>query len=245
MIEAKSLTMVYGNSKKAVDDVSFTIQKGEIVGFAGPNGAGKTTVIKMLTGILKPTSGTASINGFDITKDAMKAKMSFAYIADNPDILIQLTGLEFLNFIADMYEVPEDKRKDRITALSERFGMADVLNTRMKDYSHGMRQKLMVISALIHEPPAWILDEPMTGLDPSAAYELKQMMREHAAKGNAVLFSTHVLEVAEQLCDRILIIDKGRIVEQGTLDDLKNANPGLSLEEIFVRLTGRPEETHE
>ena len=171
--------------------------------------------------------------------------MSFAYIADNPDILIQLTGLEFLNFIADMYEVPEDKRKDRITALSERFGMADVLNTRMKDYSHGMRQKLMVISALIHEPPAWILDEPMTGLDPSAAYELKQMMREHAAKGNAVLFSTHVLEVAEQLCDRILIIDKGRIVEQGTLDDLKNANPGLSLEEIFVKLTGRPEETHE
>jgi ABC-2 type transport system ATP-binding protein len=140
-----------------------------------------------------------------------------------------------------MYEVPEDKRKDRITALSERFGMADVLNTRMKDYSHGMRQKLMVISALVHEPPAWILDEPMTGLDPSAAFELKQMMREHAAAGNAVLFSTHVLEVAEQLCDRILIINDGKIINEGTLETLKNDNPGMSLEEIFVKLTGKTE----
>ena len=198
MIEAKNLTMVYGNGYKATDDISFNIKAGEIVGFAGPNGAGKTTVIKMLAGILKPTSGTAVINGHDINKEPVKAKMSFAYIADNPDILIQLTGLEYLNFIADMYEVKEDARKEKIKALSERFGMKDVLNTQMREYSHGMRQKLMVISALIHDPPAWILDEPMTGLDPSAAFELKQMMREHAKAGNAVLFSTHVLEVAEQ-----------------------------------------------
>ena len=241
MIEAKNLTMVYGNGNKATDDISFNIKAGEIVGFAGPNGAGKTTVIKMLAGILKPTSGTAVINGHDINKEPIKAKMSFAYIADNPDILIQLTGLEYLNFIADMYEVKEDVRKEKIKVLSERFGMKDVLNTQMREYSHGMRQKLMVISALIHDPPAWILDEPMTGLDPSAAFELKQMMREHAEAGNAVLFSTHVLEVAEQLCDRIIIINKGKIVSEGTLEYLRLTNPGKTLEEIFVKLTGKPE----
>ena len=241
MIEAKNLTMVYGNGNKATDDISFNIKAGEIVGFAGPNGAGKTTVIKMLAGILKPTSGTAVINGHDINKEPIKAKMSFAYIADNPDILIQLTGLEYLNFIADMYKVKEDVRKEKIKVLSVRFGMKDVLNTQMREYSHGMRQKLMVISALIHDPPAWILDEPMTGLDPSAAFELKQMMREHAKAGNAVLFSTHVLEVAEQLCDRIIIINKGKIVSEGTLEYLRLTNPGKTLEEIFVKLTGKPE----
>ena len=241
MIEAKSLTMIYGNGHKATDDISFNIKAGEIVGFAGPNGAGKTTVIKMLTGILKPSSGTALINGFDISKEPIKAKRSFAYIADNPDILIQLTGLEYLNFIADMYEVPSDVRKDKIKVLSERFGMSDVLGKQMREYSHGMRQKLMVISALIHNPPAWILDEPMTGLDPSAAFELKQMMREHAKAGNAVLFSTHVLEVAEQLCDRIIIVNKGKIVSEGTLEYLRLTNPGMSLEEIFVKLTGKQE----
>ena len=241
MIKADSLTMIYGNGHKATDDVSFNIKAGEIVGFAGPNGAGKTTVIKMLTGILKPTSGNVVINGFDINKDQIKAKMSFAYIADNPDILIQLTGLEYLNFIADMYAVPKEVREEKIKTLSERFGMSDALNTQMREYSHGMRQKLMVISALIHNPPAWILDEPMTGLDPSAAFELKQMMREHAKAGNAVLFSTHVLEVAEQLCDRIIIVNKGKIVIEGTLEFLRLQNPGMTLEEIFVKLTGKTE----
>ena len=241
MIEARSLTMIYGNGHQATDEVSFTVKAGEIVGFAGPNGAGKTTVIKMLTGILKPTSGTAVINGFDINKDPINAKKSFAYIADNPDILIQLSGLEYLNFIADMYEIPEDIRKEKIGTLSERFGMKDVLTTQMREYSHGMRQKLMVISALIHNPPAWILDEPMTGLDPTAAFELKQMMREHANAGNAVLFSTHVLEVAEQVCDRILIINKGKIITEGTLEFLRLNNPGMTLEEIFVKLTGNRE----
>ena len=241
MIKADSLTMIYGNGHKATDDVSFNIKAGEIVGFAGPNGAGKTTVIKMLTGILKPTSGNVVINGFDIDKDPINAKMSFAYIADNPDILIQLTGLEYLNFIADMYAVPKEVREVKIKTLSERFGMSDVLNTQMREYSHGMRQKLMVISALIHNPPAWILDEPMTGLDPSAAFELKQMMREHAKAGNAVLFSTHFLEVAEQLCDRIIIVNKGKIVIEGTLEFLRLQNPGMTLEEIFVKLTGKTE----
>lgn len=243
MIEARSLTMIYGNGHQATDEVSFTVKAGEIVGFAGPNGAGKTTVIKMLTGILKPTSGTAVINGFDINKDPINAKRSFAYIADNPDILIQLSGLEYLNFIADMYEIPEDIRKEKIGTLSERFGMKDVLTTQMREYSHGMRQKLMVISALIHNPPAWILDEPMTGLDPTAAFELKQMMRDHANAGNAVLFSTHVLEVAEQLCDKILIINKGKIITEGTLEFLRLNNPGMTLEEIFVKLTGNREKS--
>lgn len=243
MIEARSLTMIYGNGHQATDEVSFTVKAGEIVGFAGPNGAGKTTVIKMLTGILKPTSGTAVINGYDINKDPINAKRSFAYIADNPDILIQLSGLEYLNFIADMYEIPEDIRKEKIGTLSERFGMKDVLTTQMREYSHGMRQKLMVISALIHNPPAWILDEPMTGLDPTAAFELKQMMREHANAGNAVLFSTHVLEVAEQLCDKILIINKGKIITEGTLEFLRLNNPGMTLEEIFVKLTGNREKS--
>ena len=241
MIKADSLTMIYGNDHKATDDVSFNIKAGEIVGFAGPNGAGKTTVIKMLTGILKPTSGNVVINGFDIDKDPINAKMSFAYIADNPDILIQLTGLEYLNFIADMYAVHKEVREEKIKTLSERFGMSDVLNIQMREYSHGMRQKLMVISALIHNPPAWILDEPMTGLDPSAAFELKQMMREHAKAGNAVLFSTHVLEVAEQLCDRIIIVNKGKIVVEGTLEFLRLQNPGMTHEEIFVKLTGKTE----
>ena len=220
MIEARSLSMIYGNGHQAVDDVSFDIKAGEIVGFAGPNGAGKTTVIKMLTGILQPTEGTAVINGYDIGKDPINAKNS---------------GITMVE--AGANEVPEDVRKEKINSLAERFGMKDELNTQMREYSHGMRQKLMVISALIHNPPAWILDEPMTGLDPSAAFELKQMMREHARAGNAVLFSTHVLEVAEQLCDRILIINNGKIVTEGTLEFLRLNNPNMSLEEIFVKLT--------
>lgn len=238
MIEAKHLTMIYGNSFKSVDDLSFSIGKGEIVGFVGPNGAGKTTVIKMLTGILKPVEGSASINGYDIVKEPFPAKKSFSYVADNPDILLQLTGIEYINFIADIYGVLEEQRKDRILELSERFGITSSLTTSMKEYSHGMRQKLMIIAALVHNPPAWILDEPMTGLDPSAAYELKQMMREHAAQGNCVLFSTHVLEVAEKLCDKILVINHGKELYQGTLEELQARYPDQDLEQIFLHMTG-------
>ena len=242
MIKAENLTMIYGKDFKAVDDISFEIKPGEIVGFAGPNGAGKTTVIKMLTGILKPASGRAVINGFDIVKEPIKAKESFAYVADNPDILLQLTGLEYINYIADVYKVPTEDRESRIMDLSERFGIKDSLGVPMKDYSHGMRQKTMVISALIHNPPAWILDEPMTGLDPSAAYELKQMMKEHAESGNAVLFSTHVLEVAEKLCDRIIIINHGKAIYQGTVEDLQKEHSGKDLESIFIEMVGPDQE---
>ena len=228
--------MIYGKDVKAVDNLSFEIKPGEIVGFAGPNGAGKTTAIKMLTGILKPAEGRAVINGFDIVNEPIKAKESFAYVADNPDILLQLSGIEYINYIANLYKVPMESREPRINELAERFEIKDSLGRPMREYSHGMRQKTMVIAALIHNPPAWILDEPMTGLDPTAAYQLKQMMKEHAEKGNAVLFSTHVLEVAEKLCDRIMIINHGRSLYQGTVEDLASQHPGLDLEQIFINM---------
>lgn len=238
MIKANNLSMVYGKDFKAVDGLSFDIKPGEIVGFAGPNGAGKTTAIKMLTGILKPTEGNAEINGFDIVKEPIKAKESFAYVADNPDILLQLSGIEYINYIANLYKVPMEKREERIFELADRFEIRDSLGRPMREYSHGMRQKTMVIAALVHNPPSWILDEPMTGLDPTAAFQLKAMMKEHAEKGNAVLFSTHVLEVAEKLCDRIIIINHGKSLFQGTVDELKENNPGQDLEAIFIKMVG-------
>ena len=234
MIKANNLTMIYGGDFKSVDNLTFNVKKGEILGFVGPNGAGKTTVIKMLTGILKPVEGNVIINGFDMNDMPLEAKQSLAYVADNPDILISLKGIEYINFIADIYKVPADIRQSRIDSLAERFGIKDALNTSMKEYSHGMRQKLMIIAALIHNPPAWILDEPMTGLDPSAAFELKSMMRTHADEGNCVLFSTHVLEVAEKLCDRILIINHGKDLYQGTVEDLEKSYSGEDLEQIFI-----------
>ncbi len=237
MIIANNITKIYGKDFKSVDNLSFHIKKGEIVGFVGQNGAGKTTTIKMLTSILKPTEGSISVNGFDISKDTMEAKRSIGYISDNPDIFLRLTGLEYVNFIADIYGVEEADRKARIEEMAKRFGMEDSLNKQMVSYSHGMRQKMMVIGALVHNPPVWILDEPMTGLDPNAAFELKKMMREHADAGNCVFFSTHVLEVAEKLCDNIIMIKKGKDIYQGTLEDLVAKHEGKSLEEIFVEMT--------
>ena len=206
MIKFKNVTKVYNKTIKAVNNVSFEVRGGEIVGFTGPNGSGKTTTIKMLTGILPPDSGKIKINGFDIKKNMIQAKSSIGYIADSPDMFLRLKGIEFLNFIADVYKVSDDDRKKRVSELAERFELTDALSSPMMSYSHGMRQKLMVIAALVHNPPVWILDEPMTGLDPKSSYELKEMMREHAKKGNAVFFSTHVLEVAEKLCDKVIII---------------------------------------
>ncbi len=245
MIQVEHVTKKFGKEFTAVNDLNFTINKGEIVGFVGQNGAGKTTTIKMLTGILKPTEGKVSIHGYDMQKEALKAKESLAYVADNPDMFLRLSGMEFIQLMADIYQVPEADRQPRIQALAERFEVQDVLGQPMSDYSHGMRQKMMVCAALIHNPPVWILDEPMTGLDPKAAYELKNMMREHAAEGNCVFFSTHVLEVAEQLCDRIIIIRKGEVVFNGTLDELRQAYPGKSLEMIFLEINGEAEEATE
>lgn len=237
MIKAEGLTKIYGADFVSVDNLSFHIKKGEIAGFVGQNGAGKTTTIKMLTGILKPTEGRVTINGFDIDSSSLDAKRSVGYISDNPDIFLRLTGAEYVNFIADIYGVSEADRKLRMEDMALRFGMEDSLNKQMVSYSHGMRQKMMVIAALVHNPPVWILDEPMTGLDPNAAYELKKMMREHADAGNCVFFSTHVLEVAEKLCDEIIIIKKGKDIYQGTLDKLVEEHKNKSLEDIFIEMT--------
>jgi ABC-2 type transport system ATP-binding protein len=237
MIAAENITKIYGEDFVSVDNLSFRINKGEIVGFVGQNGAGKTTTIKMLTGILKPTTGTISINGYDIEKQPLEAKKSVAYVADNPDIFLRLTGREYVNFISDIYEVSEADRKQRIEDMAGRFGMEDSLDKQMVSYSHGMRQKMMIMGALVHKPPVWILDEPMTGLDPNAAYELKKMMREHANEGNCVFFSTHVLEVAEKLCDNIIIIKKGKDIYQGTLEALEAQHKNKSLEDIFIEMT--------
>lgn len=237
MIKFKNVTKVYNRTIKAVNNVSFEVRGGEIVGFTGPNGSGKTTTIKMLTGILPPDKGEIKINGFDIKKNMIQAKSSIGYIADSPDMFLRLKGIEFLNFIADVYKVSNDDRKKRVNELAERFELTDALSSPMMSYSHGMRQKLMVIAALVNNPPVWILDEPMTGLDPKSSYELKEMMREHAKKGNAVFFSTHVLEVAEKLCDKVIIIKKGNLLYDGTLENLESQHLNQTLENIFLEMT--------
>ncbi len=237
MIKIENVTKTYNNSIKAVDNLNLTVNNGEIVGFIGPNGAGKTTTLKMLTGILRADKGDILINEFDIKKEALKAKGEIGYIADSPDMFLRLTGLEFINLIADIYKVSLEERNKRIKTLVERFDLEEVLDKPMQSYSHGMRQKMMVIAALVHNPSVWILDEPLTGLDPKSAYELKKMMREHADEGNSVLFSTHVLEVAEKLCDKVIIINHGKTLFYGTLEELKEKYPDMDLEKIFLEMT--------
>lgn len=236
MIEIKNVSKTYNNNIKAIDKLNLTINDGEIVGFIGLNGAGKTTTIKMMTGILQPDTGTIKVNGYDIVKDSLKAKQIIGYIADSPDMFLKLTGMEFINFIANIYKVPLNERRERIKTFGDRFGLSDVLDKPMQSYSHGMRQKMMVVAALVHDPAVWILDEPLIGLDPTSAFELKKMMREHADKGNSVFFSTHVLEVAEKLCDKIAIIDKGKVVFIGTLKELKDKYDKKDLEELFMEV---------
>ena len=236
MIKIDSVTKTYGK-KVAVDNLSLTLKPGTITGYIGPNGAGKTTTIKMLTGILKPDSGKISLNGIDMAKEPEKAKQEFAYIADSPDLFTALKGLEYITFICDVYGVEDSVREERLSKLLKDFEMEDVVNQRIESYSHGMRQKIHIIAALMHNPNLWIMDEPMTGLDPQSSYLLKQKMKEHAANGNTVLFSTHVLEVAEKLCDQIAIINKGKLTYTGTLEDLKDRYPDKSLEEIFLIMT--------
>lgn len=237
MIQIENITKTYNNAVRAVDNLNLTVENGEIVGFIGPNGAGKTTTLKMLTGILKPDSGSIHINEFDIQKEPLKAKQVIGYIADSPDMFLRLKGLEFMNLIADIYKVPTEVRKERIATFANRFDLEKVLDKPMQSYSHGMRQKMMVAAALVHDPAVWILDEPLTGLDPKSAYELKNMMREHADAGNSVLFSTHVLEVAEKLCDKVIIINHGKSLFYGTLDELRALYPDMDLEKIFLEMT--------
>ncbi len=239
MIELKGVSKTYNGKVKALDNLSFTVGQGELVGFIGPNGSGKTTTIKLLSGVLVPDKGTITVNGFDVSKEPLKAKASIGYIPDNPDVFLRLKGIEFLNFIGDVYKVPVDDRKKTIDELAERFELTKAINSQILSYSHGMRQKLMVIAALLHKPEVWILDEPMTGLDPKSAFELKQMMKEHTQSGKSVFFSTHVLEVAEKLCDKVIIIKKGKKLYNGTLADLEKKNKDKNLEDIFLELTNK------
>ena len=237
MICIENISKSYNHGVKAVDGLNLTVNDGEIVGFIGPNGAGKTTTLKMLTGILKPDEGSVRINRFDMQREPLKAKQEIGYIADSPDMFLRLKGIEFANLIADIYKVSTEERRERIKNLAVRFGLEEVLDKPMQSYSHGMRQKMMVLAALVHNPAVWILDEPLTGLDPKSAFNLKQMMREHANEGNSVMFSTHVLEVAEKLCDKVLIINHGKTLFYGTLDELTERNPDKDLEQIFLEMT--------
>ena len=238
MINILNVTKSYNGSYKAVNNMNLEIRNGEIFGLLGPNGAGKTTTIKMLTGIIAPTVGSVEINGINIVKEPVKAKEQFGYVPDNPDMFLRLTGLEYLNFMGDIYNVPADEKKKNINELAERFSMETALGDKIQSYSHGMRQKIVVMGVLIHRPKVWILDEPMTGLDPKSAFILKEMMREHADAGNIVLFSTHVLEVAEKICDRVGIINKGELIFKGTMEEMRDEfKSNESLEEMFLEMT--------
>lgn len=239
MITVNNLTKVYGKDHAVVNNTSWTAEDGQITGFIGHNGAGKTTTLKMITGILKATSGNVELNGLDVAKEPLKVKEQFGYVSDSPDHFLALKGIEYLNFIADTFGVSQKERTEFIEDVAKKFGIYDALNSSILSYSHGMRQKIMVMGALIHNPSVWILDEPLTGLDPQSAFELKKMMREHAQKGNSVLFSTHMLEVAEKLCDKVVIIRKGEIKFTGSIEELKAEYSHLSsLEEIFLAISG-------
>lgn len=233
MLTIKNFSKSYSKGKKVVDNVSMEVKPGEIFGFIGHNGAGKTTTIKAVVGILDFEEGTILINGNDVKKEPIKCKKDMAYIPDNPDLYNSLTGIQYLNFIGDIFEVSKSDRERLIKKYSDAFELTKSLGDLISSYSHGMKQKLALISALIHRPKLLILDEPFVGLDPKAAHILKGFMRELCDEGGAIFFSTHVLDVAEKLCDNIAIIKGGKIVASGTTDQVKGDG---SLEEIFMEL---------
>ena len=234
MLRIENLTKTYGE-KRAVDNLSLHIAPGEIYGFIGHNGAGKTTTLKAVVGILQFDKGEVFIKGESIRKNPLACKQKIAYIPDNPDLYEFMTGIKFLNFIADIFGVPEEKRQERIRQYADLFEMTENLAQPIASYSHGMKQKLAIISAWIHEPKLIIMDEPFVGLDPKAAHILKQMMREICDEGGAIFFSTHVLEVAEKLCDKVAIIRNGQLIQSGTMQEVKGDD---SLEEVFLELEG-------
>ena len=232
MLVIKNLTKQYGD-KKAVDNLSLHIQKGEIYGFIGHNGAGKTTTIKSCCGILNFDEGDILVDGVSIKADPLSCKKKIAYIPDNPDLYEFLSGIKYLNFIADVFGVSRQDREERISRYADMFELTKDLAQPINAYSHGMKQKLAVISALIHDPKLIIMDEPFVGLDPKASHLLKQTMREHCDRGGAIFFSTHVLEVAEKLCDKVAIIKGGKLITSGTMEEVKG---DASLEHVFLEL---------
>ena len=237
MLTIHHLTKTFGN-KKAVDDLTLHIAPGEIYGFIGHNGAGKTTTLKACAGILPFDAGEIRINGVDVTADPLAAKRVLAYLPDNPDLYNFLSGIQYLNFIADIFGVEKAVRAERIRRLADSFELTADLAQPISAYSHGMKQKLAMISGWLHEPKLILMDEPFVGLDPKAAHLLKEMMHEHCDRGGAIFFSTHVLEVAEKLCDKVAIIKEGRLITSGTMEEVKG---DASLEDVFLEL----EESHE
>ena len=234
MLKIAHLTKTFGE-KKAVDDLSLEIAPGEIYGFIGHNGAGKTTTLKSVVGIQQFDAGEITIGGISLKKDPLACKRQLAYIPDNPDLYEFMTGIQYLNFIADVFAVEADVRQERIRKYAELFELTGDLGQPIAAYSHGMKQKLAIISAWIHEPKLILMDEPFVGLDPKASHLLKGMMRELCDRGGAIFFSTHVLEVAEKLCDKVAIIKGGKLIRSGTMEEVKGDD---SLEEVFLELEG-------
>lgn len=233
ILEIKNYTKVYGEGKKAADNVSLIVESGDICGFIGHNGAGKSTTIRAVVGVLDFTEGEIYIDGHSVKEDPMACKRVTAYIPDNPDLYENLTGIQYLNFIADVFDISSADREERIRKYADLFEITEALGDQIASYSHGMKQKVAIISALIHEPKLFVLDEPFVGLDPKAAFTLKEIMRELCRQGAAVFFSTHVLDVAEKLCNKAVIIKNGQIIAAGTMEEL---TAGQSLEEVFLEV---------
>lgn len=230
MISIKNVTKKYGN-KKALNNVSFNVENGEIFAFIGHNGAGKTTMIKSIIGILDFDEGDILINNTSIKKDSLKCKKQMAYVPDNPDLYENMKAIDFINFICDMYEVPESKRKEKIEKYAKMFEIENNLNDDISSFSHGMKQKIALISALAHDPEVLIMDEPFVGLDPKAVYDMKEIMKQMKKENKTIFFSTHILDVAEKLCDKVAIIKKGEIIKSG---DMKQIKKDESLEQVFL-----------
>ncbi len=245
LIEAQSLVKRYGD-KSAVEEVNFSVHSGEIFGFLGPNGAGKTTTIKMIVGLLKPTAGTARVAGYDVQSQPLQAKAASGYVPDTPNLYSKLSARELLRFVGDLYGMPRDLVARRTDELLRLFDLVDAGDDLTDSYSHGMQQKTSLAAALLHDPKVLILDEPTVGLDPKSARLIKDILRQIADRGAAVMLSTHILEIAERMCDRIGIINKGRLVAVGTLDELRGLGShetgSGSLEDIFLELTGGTED---
>ncbi len=231
MLEIKNYTKSYGSGKKAADNVTLTVEAGDIFGFIGHNGAGKSTTIRAVVGVLDFTEGEILIDGHSIKTEPIECKKVTAYIPDNPDLYENLTGIQYLNFVADVFGIGAQEREEVIKKYADEFEITDSLGDLISSYSHGMKQKVAIISALIHSPKLLVLDEPFVGLDPKAAFKLKEIMHEMCDKGTAIFFSTHVLDVAEKLCNKVAIIKQGRIIDVGTMEELTE---GHSLEEVFL-----------
>jgi ABC-2 type transport system ATP-binding protein len=231
MLDIRNYSKSYAEGKKAADDVSLTVMSGDIYGFIGHNGAGKSTTIRAVVGVLDFTEGEIFIDGHSVKDEPMECKRVTAYIPDNPDLYDNLAGIQYLNFIADVFGIDETERQERIKKYADTFEITDALGDLIGSYSHGMKQKVAIISALIHEPKLLVLDEPFVGLDPKATFTLKEIMHDMCQRGTAVFFSTHVLDVAEKLCNKVAIIKKGRIIASGTMEELTE---GHSLEETFL-----------